>query len=187
MQRWTTVVVGALFVVIIGALVWKGGHGKLMAAPPDAGRDASAESASLEAGLLEDPAFAALLDIDGGLAPGLGELGEVDSSAALPTGSPKSVRFGVILVRYRGAQQAPASSRSKDEAQVLARALADAARSDFKAQVIKGDPGSTEDAGRIPRGVLEPTTEFTLFTLSPGAVSEPVDTPRGFWIAKRLE
>jgi parvulin-like peptidyl-prolyl isomerase len=44
-----------------------------------------------------------------------------------------------------------------------------------------------EDAGRIPRGVLEPAAEYALFTLSPGAVSDPVETPRGFWIVKRIE
>ena len=97
------------------------------------------------------------------------------------------VRFGVILVHYRGAQAAPPTARSKDEALALARTLAEAARTDFKAQVSKGDPGSMDDAGRIPRGVLEPATEYALFTLSPGSVSDPLDTPRGFWIVKRID
>ncbi|HEX9295001.1 MAG TPA: peptidylprolyl isomerase [Polyangiaceae bacterium] len=187
MQRWTTVVVGAFLVVVIGALVWKGGTGRLLAAPSDAGREASAESASLEGGILEDPAFAALLDNDAGLPSAFAEPSEGDSGAGLPSASPKTVRFGVILVHYRGAQQAPASARSKDEAMTLARSLAESARGDFKSQVAKGDPGSTEDAGHIHRGVLEPAAEYTLFTMTPGAVSEPIDTPRGFWIVKRLE
>jgi hypothetical protein len=188
MQRWTTVVVGAFLLVVIAALVWKGGQGKLLAAHPDAGREASVESASLEGGILEDPAaFAALLETDAALPSAFSETTEADSGSALPSGLPKSVRFGVILVQYRGAQQAPPGSRSKDDAMALARSLAEGARTDFKAQVTKGDPGSTEDAGRIHRGVLEPNAEFTLFTLTPGGVSDPVDTPRGFWIVKRLE
>jgi parvulin-like peptidyl-prolyl isomerase len=97
------------------------------------------------------------------------------------------VRFGVILLQYRGAQGAPSTSRSKEDALALARSIAEAAHVDFRAQVSKGDPGSMEDAGRMPRGVLEPATEFALFTLAAGGVSDPVDTPRGFWIVKRLE
>jgi parvulin-like peptidyl-prolyl isomerase len=97
------------------------------------------------------------------------------------------VRFGVILVQYRGAQGAPVSARPKDEALSMAKSLADAAKVDFKAQVAKGDPGSMEDAGKIPRGVLEPASEYALFTMSPGTTSSPIDTPRGFWIVRRIE
>ena len=35
--------------------------------------------------------------------------------------------------------------------------------------------------------MLELGVEYALFTLAPGQVSEPVDTPRGFWIMKRIE
>ena len=69
----------------------------------------------------------------------------------------------------------------------MARSVAEAARVDFKAQVARGDSGSMDDAGRIPRGVLEPAVEYALFTLTAGGVSEPVDTPRGYWIVKRIE
>jgi len=130
------------------------------------------------------------LDGDGGLAIG-GESAEAkdDDSALglLPSGSPKTVRFGVILVQYRGAELAPPTARSKKEAMTLARTLAEAAGADFKAQVQRGDPGSMEDAGRIPRGVLEPAVEYTLFMLPRGNVSEPIDTPRGYWIVRRIE
>jgi parvulin-like peptidyl-prolyl isomerase len=37
------------------------------------------------------------------------------------------------------------------------------------------------------RGILEPEVELELFTLAPGGVSEPIDTKRGFWVAKRIE
>jgi parvulin-like peptidyl-prolyl isomerase len=39
----------------------------------------------------------------------------------------------------------------------------------------------------MPRGVLEPALEYTLFTLPVGGVSDPLETPRGYWIAKRTE
>jgi hypothetical protein len=140
-----------------------------------------------EGGILDDPLFAFDLDPDGGLRAAPASSSNIEPAGLLPSGSPKMVRFGVILIQYRGAQGAPPSSRSKDEAVTLARSIAEAARTDFKSQVSKGDPGSMEDAGRIPRGVLEPASEYALFTLSAGGVSDPVDTPRGFWIVKRIE
>jgi len=104
----------------------------------------------------------------------------------LVTGSPKSVVFGVVLVQYAGAQGAPPGTRRRAEARALAGTLAELAKEDFGAAVDKGDPGSTKNAGRMFRGVLEPGPEFVLFSLDKGDVSEPVDTPRGFWIAKRV-
>jgi parvulin-like peptidyl-prolyl isomerase len=53
--------------------------------------------------------------------------------------------------------------------------------------VKAGDSGSSEDIGRIPRGVLEHPTEVAVFSLSAGEISEPLETPRGYWIVKRLE
>jgi hypothetical protein len=194
MQRWTTVLVGAFLVAIIGALVWKGQHPN--PAPAATSSDAGAEVATATArgdrsdagaGVLDDPLFALLQD-DAGPMLGLGESTDADAPGSmLPAGSPKMVRFGVILVQYRGAQAAPTSARSKDDALSLAKNLAEAAKADFRAQVAKGDPGSMEDAGKIPRGVLEPASEYALFTLSPGATSAPIDTPRGFWIVRRIE
>lgn len=105
----------------------------------------------------------------------------------LPEKSPRSVRFGVVLVVYDGAQSAPPNARSKREAFELAKKLAADAVTDFHAAVVRGDSGSIDDAGRMPRGVLEPAPEYVLFTTKPGSVSEPVDTPRGFWIVKRIE
>jgi PPIC-type PPIASE domain len=101
--------------------------------------------------------------------------------------APKSVVFGVILVQYKGAQAAPASARSRDAAIELARQLAADARTDFKAALAKGDRGSVENAGRMPRGMLEPAPEYVLFSLPKDGVSDPVDTPRGYWIMHRIE
>jgi len=181
------VLVGAFLVAIIGALLWKGDRSNPAAAASS--RDGGSETAKgeREAGVLDDP-FAGFLQGDGGITLGLTETLDGDTpGSALPSGAPKMVRFGVILVQYRGAQGAPASSRSKDEASSLAKSLAEAAKVDFKAQVAKGDPGSMDDAGKIPRGVLEPASEFALFTMTPGSTSSPIDTPRGFWIVRRIE
>jgi hypothetical protein len=191
MNRWSAVVVGAVLVGLIGALVWKsGGWGTGSSAPPAASADhpVKAESTAPDAGAATiDPLLALTIDGGGGLAVLEDEPKGDDAGSGLPSGSPKTVRFGVILVQYKGAEHAPATARSKKDATALARTLADGASTDFKAQVQKGDPGSMEDAGRIPRGVLEPSVEYALFMLPRGSVSEPIDTPRGFWIVRRIE
>jgi hypothetical protein len=105
----------------------------------------------------------------------------------LPDTAPKQVRFGVVLVTYVGAEQASLTARSKHDAQELAQKLAADARTDFHAAVRRGDDGSADDVGRIQRGVLEPVAEYVLFTLPTAGVSDPIDTPRGYWIAKRIE
>ncbi|MCC6527563.1 MAG: peptidyl-prolyl cis-trans isomerase [Polyangiaceae bacterium] len=119
-----------------------------------------------------------------------------DAGGALPDGSkvpglpgeaPKQVGLGVVLVRYAGAEGARPGTRSKQEAATLAAELAELAKTDFKAAVQKGDKGSAEQAGSLPRGVLEPGPEYVLFTLAKGAVGGPIDTPTGFWIVRRAE
>src|SRR5258705_11628271 len=131
MQRMPAVVVGALLLVMIGALVLKGGRRSFVtdATASDAGaRDGG------DAGILDDPLFALDLEPEGGLRA-MPAASSSPDLALLPSGSPKMVRFGVILVQYRGAQGAPPGSRSKDDALSLARSLAEAARVDFRSQV----------------------------------------------------
>ena len=188
MQRWTAVIVGAFLVALTGALVWKSDHPSPAgaASSKDGGVELAKEDKT-DAGVFDDP-LAGFLQPEGGILFALAETTDADGpGSTLPAGSPKMVRFGVILVQYRGAQAAPPGARSKDEALSLAKSLAEAAKVDFKAQVAKGDPGSMDDAGKIPRGVLEPASEFALFTMSPGMTSSPIDTPRGFWIVRRIE
>jgi hypothetical protein len=192
MNRWTTVVVGAALVALIGALVWKSSRGpssSTVAGAASAEREGRTAPSAADAGAGSEPLLTLKFDADGGLAsarPSI-EAKPDDLAAGLPTGSPKTVRFGVILVQYRGAELAPPSARPKQEALMLARTLAEAANTDFKAQVQRGDQGSMDDAGRIPRGVLEPSVEYALFMLPKGGVSEPIDTPRGFWIVRRID
>jgi parvulin-like peptidyl-prolyl isomerase len=104
----------------------------------------------------------------------------------LPASAPKEVSFGVVVVTYQGAQSAPKDARSKADAKKKAEELIAEAKHDFAAAVARGDQGSTADAGRVPRDVLEPAVEYGLFTLQKGDVSpEPIDTPRGYWIVRR--
>jgi len=105
---------------------------------------------------------------------------------ALPAGTPRSLRFGVVLVQYKGAQRASLHARSKPEALELSKELLTLARTDFKAAVQKGDPGSAADLGRIDVNILEAAPNYVLFTLPPGGIGGPVDTPTGYWILKNL-
>jgi hypothetical protein len=105
----------------------------------------------------------------------------------LPDGTPRQIRFGVVLVSYRGAESARPVARTREQAIALATELAELAHSDFHAAVRRGDDGSADDLGHIQRGVLEPAPEYMIFTLPKGGTSIPVDTPRGYWIARRID
>jgi hypothetical protein len=185
MQRGSSIVVGVLAAAALVAAVFKAGHhggAPGQTAPPGASSSApsaappapSGSAAQTEDPLLEEPEpsdWAA----DGG-------------ATALPANAPNAVSFGVVLFTYQGVQFAPKNARTKDEARAAAKDVIELAKKDFGAAVKKGDRGSTEDAGRIPRGVLEPAIEYDLFTLDKGGVfPEPVDTPRGFWVLRRNE
>jgi parvulin-like peptidyl-prolyl isomerase len=98
-----------------------------------------------------------------------------------------TVGLGVVLVAYRGAENAPPSARTKEAALARAKELVGDAMKDFAEAVKKGDRGSVDDVGTMPRGVLDPAVEYALFTLKKGDVyREPLDTPRGYWIIRRL-
>ena len=92
-------------------------------------------------------------------------------------------------MQKRREKQAERSERreAKKEAEKLAKEIAKDAGDDFAAAVKRGDPGSLESAGRMPKNVLEPAPNYLLFTMPVGDVSAPVDTPRGFWIVKRIK
>lgn len=118
-----------------------------------------------------------------------GELRLADGTLVPPLGpkAPKHVRFGVVLVAYAGAEGASPKARSRTEALALATKLAVDARTDFAGAVRNGDDGSAADIGVVDRNTLEPTSEAVLFALTVGGTSGVIDTPRGFWIVKRLE
>lgn len=175
----------AVGLALAGAVTWE-------ATEPGASTHAKPVAAAPVASVVEPVASVApvvsaepeLVGFDGGTA--LNEVPQLELTPPAPS-STKGVRFGVVLVVYAGAQGAPTSARSKADAQAMATRLAEQAKDDFKAAVNGGDQGSMADVGRIGRGVLEPEVESVLFRLEPGEVSGALDTPRGFWIVKRID
>jgi parvulin-like peptidyl-prolyl isomerase len=144
----------------------------------------TAPSASASAGV--EPASEMALSPEERGAEGFDLLLDGRKAPPLPDSAPQQVSFGVVQFAYSGAQFAPANARSKEQAKQRALLAIEEAKRDFSAAVAKGDPGSAADKGRVPRGILEPAAEYVLFTLAKGEVSsEPVDTPRGYWILRR--
>jgi hypothetical protein len=202
MQRWLTTLVGFAAVVLAVWVVARNFQ------PPKAiGHDPSPHaSSSAGAGTAAALSIGAADAGDEGgpllLADLLGAGARLDGGAGatmldgtpvppLPMTVPRQVRFGVVLVSYAGAQPSTASERPSPRLRADARALADklaaGAQQDFHAAVQQGDPGSADDVGHVKLGILEPAPEFVLFTLPVEGVGGPVETPRGFWIVKRLE
>jgi hypothetical protein len=186
MQKWTAFLFAALVAGFVAVLVIKVRPPPGPAGGSDAGADGAVASAAdagqpmMDADVPAEEPVATLSDAGSTLPNG-------ERAPGLAAEAPKSVKFGAILVQYHGAQSAGPSTRSKDAATELAKQLAAEAKQDFKAAVAKGDKGSGDDLGGIPRGVLEPAPEYVLFNLPKGGVSDPVDTPRGFLILRRIE
>ncbi|MCA9597219.1 MAG: peptidylprolyl isomerase [Myxococcales bacterium] len=184
MQRWTSVLLGFVFAVALVALALKVGAPAREAAHAAPSASAAAEPPpTVEEPQTEDAGPEISLDTETDV------VDEGDAGAsALPASAPKDVHIGVILFTYAGAQFAPDSARSKEEAKKLAEATLEEAKDDFAKAVKKGDRGSTKDIGVVPRGVLEPKLEYAVFTLAKGKVyPEPLDTPRGYWVVIRNE
>jgi hypothetical protein len=177
MQRWATAIFGIFFLAAVVVVVLNTAPPQPLEAPPPLPVSASARPARSGA-----PTPDASSKPDGGPAPS-----EPDGGVPpLPDGAPRDVEIGVIQLVYRGAERAPQDARPREAALEQAKELISAAQQDFDATVSRGDAGSAKDLGRIPRGVLEPHVEYEVFTLQPGEVtSEPLDTPRGYWIVRR--
>lgn len=106
----------------------------------------------------------------------------------LPADAPKRVKLGVALFAYEGAQGLGKKGRNREAALELARKALATHGADFAKVVAEGDPGSAADIGWVKRGILERRAESAVFRLRVGeALSEPVDTPRGYWVARRVE
>lgn len=206
MQRWVTALVGLAVVVLA---IWVVAHGfqppKAIGHDPNPSPASSAQDGGAALSVAGDGGSAPLLEGDAGplLLDDLLGGPRMDAGAGavmldgtpvppLPLTVPRSVRFGVVLVSYAGAQPSAGggsrpATRSKADALALAQKLLQTAQTDFHAAVQQGDGGSSDDVGRVKLGVLEPAPEYVLFTLGVDAVGGPVDTPRGFWIVKRLD
>lgn len=99
-----------------------------------------------------------------------------------------------ILIRYAGSARAPAEiTRSKEEAKQLAESIAKKARApgaDFGALAgqYTEDPSGKSNGGRLgtfTRGRMVPEFDKATFELSPGSVSDVVETQYGFHIIYR--
>ena len=188
MQKTTSVLLGALVLAVAALIIWRAGPRRAaIVVPPmaSAAHVATAAPVVADAGadaadILDEPSFGlkggrpGFVLLDGGKPPELGE------------GAASAVKFGVVLIQYRGAQRAERDARSKAEALKLASSLVEDAKKDFDEAVQKGDPGSTANAGWMPRGVLEPAPDYLLFAAAKGDVVGPVDTPTGYWVMKNL-
>jgi hypothetical protein len=184
-QKYGSIIVGAAALVLAGWMTVESMDPRPLKATVDAGVDASstATTATSTAGpvILVD-AGAATIDLDAGLT-----LPTLTIDAALPTGGPRSVKLGIVMITFAGAEGAPPGARPKGQAKELADGLLSMARADFHQAVGKGDTGSGDDLGRFPRGILDPNVEAVVFSLGQNDVSEVVETPRGYWIVKRLD
>jgi hypothetical protein len=202
-QGWITTLVGVAVVLLA---VWLVAHNFQ---PPRAiGKDPNPRTGLDDAGFIAMTAMmgdAGVVLGDGGLPLLLSDLLQephLDGGAGgamldgtpvppLPPNVPRQVRFGVVLVSYDGAQPSLASARlptrPRSDAKALAQKLLLTAQQDFHGAVQQGDPGSSDDVGRVKLGILEAAPEYVLFTLPIDGVGGPIDTPRGYWIVKRLE
>jgi PPIC-type PPIASE domain len=197
MQRTTSVTVGLLAVAALAAALVLGLRPKRTPEPAPAPKQSAAAAASPSVSASPLPSASAPAKSDDDAAGANGEPGVADGFETFPDGgkvpelpasAPARVGFGAVVFTYRGAQGAPADARSKEEAKKRATESLELASKDFAAAVAKGDRGSTTDAGRLPRGVIEPPIEYVLFTLEKGKVHpEPVDTPKGYWVVRRNE
>jgi len=194
MQRTTSVTVGLLFVAAIAAVAVLGLRPKKVPEPAPAAKPSATALAKASAApsasaapkdAPSDPEAGAHAE---GVTEGFENFPDGGKVPELPASAPTRIGFGAVVFAYRGAQNAPTDARSKEEAKKRAAETIELAQKDFAAAVAKGDKGSTTDAGRLPRGVIEPPIEYLLFTLEKGKVHpEPIDTPRGYWVVRRNE
>jgi hypothetical protein len=196
MQRTTSVTVGLLAVATLATALVLGLRPKRAPEPTPTAKPSTTAAASASAA----PALASAVPKAGaadanaaegaetGVAEGFETFPDGGKVPELPASAPARVGFGAVIFAYRGAQGAAGDARSKEEAKKRAAETIELAQKDFAAAVAKGDRGSTTDAGRLPRGVIEPPIEYVLFMLEKGKVHpEPLDTPKGYWVVRRNE
>lgn len=193
MQRTTSVTVGLLFVAALAAAAVLALRPKRVpehvpAPKPSVTAALSASAAPSSSAAAPSPELNAGVAREGVVTEGFETFPDGGKVPELPASAPAKVGFGAVIFAYQGAQGAPRDARTKEEARKKAIETIELAQKDFAAAVAKGDHGSTTDAGRLPRGVIEPPIEYYLFTLEKGKVHpDPIDTPRGFWVVRRNE
>ena len=192
MQRNTQALLGLLFLVgvAVAVILARQSHLKSRATAASARPSASAvPSASIAAPAASfESAVETALTPDDGAGERFDTLPDGGKAPPLPDSAPQSVTFGVVQLGYDGAQFATKGARTKEQAKLKAQSLMELAQKDFEAAVQKGDRGSRSNIGRMHRGILEPAVEYLLFTLPKGTVyAEPIETPRGYWIVRRID
>lgn len=194
MQRNSQALLGLLFLVAVAVVLILTRQSRGKGHAPIASASASASAAPI--GSLAAPLGSAAIAsaVETALSPeegsndGFDVLPDGKKAPPLPDTAPQSVTFGVVQFGYDGAQFANKGSRSKEQAREKARSVVELAQKDFEAAVSKGDRGSRSNVGRMHRGILEPAVEYVLFTLPKATVyGEPIDTPRGYWIIRRID
>lgn len=185
--RWAIALLGVLGVAGLGLAAYRATQGgRVPERAPSARASSAAPSASSAASVEAFPLEEAPSASPAHPFSGYDTLPDGKKIGELPGDAPRSISFGVVLVTYKGAERAPSNARPKSEALDMAKRLATDAKGNFDEAVKKGDPGSHADAGSVPRGVLEPVLEYVLFSMKKGEVySDPIDTPRGYWIVRR--
>lgn len=189
MHRWTSLAFGLLFVAAVIGLVFASRRPE-----PSAPVASVSASASTPAPISSENPVA----VDAGEEQDASPISAQSSAfqrmpdgspvPKLPDSAPKIVHLGVVLYQYRGAQGAPQAARTEQAAREKAEAILELAKKDFDEAVKQGDPGSLANAGSIPRGVLEPAIEYTVFTMAPESVHpEPINTPKGYWVVRRIK
>jgi hypothetical protein len=192
MQRNSQALLGLLFLVAVAVVLILTRQSRVASRAPVASASSSAlpapsASAPAPIGSVESVVETALSPEEG-TGDGFDVLPDGRKAPPLPDTAPQSVTFGVVQFAYDSAQFAQKGTRTKEQARQKAKSTVELAQKDFEAAVQKGDRGSRANAGRIPRGILEPAVEYVLFTLPKKTVSaEPIDTPRGFWIVRRID
>ena len=98
---------------------------------------------------------------------------------AMPSGAPRTVKLGVVLVQFAGAEGASSSARAKPDAlEARGRARGAGAAATGRPPSRPATPAPPRTSGGIPRGVLDRATEVAVFSLAKDDVSEPLETPR---------
>jgi hypothetical protein len=121
--------------------------------------------------------------------------GDTPESAAELAREPTEISARHLLVAYQGALRAsPSVTRSKVEAQARAEEALKRAKAgeDFAALVkeFSDEPGAAERGGSLGRfghGMMVPAFEKAAFKLTPGQVSNIVETQFGFHVIQRTE
>jgi hypothetical protein len=185
MQKWKSVIF-LTFLALLGLIV-----GLSRLAKNQRTAQTGAASAALTAPLPETADSAPVAPHETASAESSAAPSAPDSQGtarALPANAPNDVVFGAILLTFEGAQGAPSKARTKAAASQAAQRIMATAQTSFEDAVKMGDPGSMANAGSMRRGILEPNVEYALFTLEKGALyPEPIETPRGYWIMRRIK